>query len=73
MSKKYKYAGSGMGVAGLPHEISDEEAKALGSEVDALLHAAIKNGNYVSVDDMEDAGKTKPVRVRKVKEKDHGK
>jgi len=72
MSKKYKYAGNGMGVAGLPHEISDEEAVALGVEVDALLKAAIKNGNYVSIDDMAEDGKTKPVKAKKVKEKDHG-
>ena len=73
MSKKYKYAGNGMGVAGLPHEISDEEAMALGVEVDALLKAAIENGNYVSVDDMAE-GKIKPVRAKaeKVKEKSHG-
>ncbi len=42
---KYKYVGEGAGVPGLPHEISDEEAKALG--VEAILKAAIENGSYV--------------------------
>ena len=42
----YKFIGKGMGVPGLPHEISDEEAKRLG--VGELLKAAIENGSYVS-------------------------
>lgn len=43
----YKYVGDGMGVPGLPHEISDEEAQALG--VVELLNEAVKNGSYVEV------------------------
>jgi hypothetical protein len=43
--KKYKYVGDGMGVPGLPHEISDEEVEALG--VTELLKAALENGSYV--------------------------
>jgi len=42
---KYKFVGEGMGVPGLPHEISDEEAIEMG--VVELLQAAIENGNYV--------------------------
>ncbi len=41
----YKYVDDGMGVPGLPHRITEEEAEALG--VSALLQAAIENGNYV--------------------------
>ena len=40
----YKFVGEGMGVPGLPHEITDEEAAEL--EVTELLVAAIENGNY---------------------------
>ena len=42
---KYKFVGDGTGVPGLAHEISDEEAKALG--VTEILKEAVKNGNYV--------------------------
>lgn len=45
--KKYRFAGQGRGVPGLPHEISMAQAKAQGYE--ALLKAAIQNGNYVEV------------------------
>ena len=45
MANFYKYVGDGMGVPGLPHEISDDEAAALG--VSEILDAAIKNGSYV--------------------------
>jgi hypothetical protein len=44
---QYKYVGDGMGVPGLPHEISDEAADALG--VAELLVAAVENGSYVEV------------------------
>lgn len=42
---KYKYVGTGAGVPGLPHEITDEEALELG--VVQLLQEALKNGDYV--------------------------
>jgi len=42
---KYKYVGEGAGVPGLPHEISDEDAEALG--VTQLLADAIANGSYL--------------------------
>ena len=42
---KYKFVGDGIGVPGLAHEISDEEAKALG--VTEILKDAVKNGSYV--------------------------
>lgn len=46
--KLFRYVGNGAGVPGLPHEITDEEAKALG--VDGLLKEAVNNGSYVEVD-----------------------
>ncbi len=42
---KYKFIGDGMGVPGLAHEISEEEAEAAG--VSEILLAAIENGSYV--------------------------
>jgi len=44
---KYKFVGEGMGVPGLPHEISDDEAIEMG--VTELLNAAIENGSYVQM------------------------
>lgn len=54
---KYRYAGNGAGVAGLPHEITDDEAQDLG--VVELLRAAIANGNYVLVEE-------KKVKVKEI-------
>jgi len=47
MAKQYRYIGAGAGVPGLPHEITDEQAKARG--VEDLLKAAVENGNYAEV------------------------
>ena len=60
----YKFIGAGMGVPGLPHQISEEEAERLG--VKELLQAAIDNGNYVPVD--------QPIRDMKTTKKEvkHG-
>jgi hypothetical protein len=56
--KKYIFDKSqGDGIPGLPHEVTDEEAKALG--VFETLQAAIKSGAYVEV---------KPPKVQKDKE-----
>jgi hypothetical protein len=41
---KYRFAGEGAGVPGLPHEITEEEAAEAG--LSELLQAAIANGNY---------------------------
>ena len=46
---KYKFVGDGMGVPGLPNEVSDEEAEALG--VKELLDEAVRNGNYRASDE----------------------
>ena len=46
--KKYTYLGNGMGVPGLPHLVSDDEAAELG--VLHILREAIENGSYVLVD-----------------------
>jgi hypothetical protein len=43
---KYQYVGTDQGVPGLPHEISDEQAEALG--VADLLAEAVKNGSYAT-------------------------
>ena len=45
--KKYRFTGQGLGVPGLPHEISEEQAKAEGMQ--KLLQAAIENGLYEEV------------------------
>jgi hypothetical protein len=42
--RKYRYCGAGVGIPGLPHDITEEEARALG--VLAVLQAALKNGSY---------------------------
>lgn len=42
--KIYKYVGDGVGVPGLPHQISEDEAKQLG--VSEILKDAITAGNY---------------------------
>ena len=56
--KKYRFdTTQGDGISGLPHEVTDEEAKALG--MFEILLAAIKSGAYVEV---------KPPKVQKDKE-----
>ena len=45
--KKFEYVGNGMGVPGLPHLVSDDEAAELG--VLHILNEAVKNGSYVEV------------------------
>lgn len=44
---KYVFVGEGMGIPGLPHEISDKEANELG--VADLLQEAVENGNYKAI------------------------
>lgn len=68
---KYKFVGNGMGVPGLPHEITDDEAKELG--VVEILKDAIANGNYVDIAGLDtprkSGGTTRPAQVSK-KEKE---
>ena len=45
--RKYVFCGAGVGVPGLPHEISEEEAKAL--QVEDSLKAAVALGIYREV------------------------
>lgn len=47
MAKQYRYIGKGLGVAGLPHEITDEQAKA--DQVFDLLMQAMESGLYEEV------------------------
>lgn len=42
--KVYEFCGTGLGIPGLPHKITEREAKAL--NVLDLLNAAIKSGVY---------------------------
>ena len=44
MDKVFIYVGSGLGVSGLPNEISEQDARAAG--LLTILQAAVKNGNY---------------------------
>jgi hypothetical protein len=54
MGKRYRFIGEGAGVPGLPHELTDEEARALG--VEELLQAALANGNYVEMTPTREPG-----------------
>lgn len=46
----------GDGVPGLPHEVTDEQAKALGLE--KVLQEAVQNGTYI------EKAATKPAKVK---------
>lgn len=57
---KYRYVGEGQGVPGLPHEVTDEEAKALGNSgytdeagkpisMAQVLKAAVKAGTFKKI------------------------
>jgi hypothetical protein len=43
---KYKFAGNGVGVPGLPHVITDTQAKELG--VEEILKQAVKAGTMTA-------------------------
>jgi len=63
----YKFIGEGEGVPGLPHEITDEEAAALG--VSDVLKAAVENGSYVEHTSFDYAAKSAaPLRTKGKKE-----
>ena len=55
--KKYKFVGDGMGVPGLAHELTDEQAKADG--VKELLDQAVMLGLYVEVNEPVKGQKSK--------------
>jgi hypothetical protein len=40
----YRFCGNGLGIPGLPHEVTPAQAKELG--LLAVLQAAVANGNY---------------------------
>jgi hypothetical protein len=44
--KRYCFCGNGEGVPGMPHEVTMEQAEALG--LGEALDACIKNGSYVA-------------------------
>ncbi len=54
---KYKFNGTGPGVPGLPHEISDEQVAQFNPGQRELLTAAIAAGTYIEID------APKPARV----------
>lgn len=45
--RKFLFVGSGAGVPGLPHELTDDEARELG--VEKILDEAVKTGTYKEV------------------------
>ena len=53
MTKTYKYVGDGAGVPGLPHVVTEDEAKMLG--VEELLKQAVAVGVYQEVKPMKPA------------------
>lgn len=61
---RYKFVGDGAGVPGLPHEITDDEAEALG--VTELLKAAVENGNYQPADEPKPAARVKAKKAEGV-------
>jgi len=54
--RRFKFVGDGLGVPGLPHEISDEDADRSGRG--DLLRDAIANGNYIAIEEAEHGGDT---------------
>ncbi len=67
---KYKFNGTGPGVPGLPHEISDEQVAQFNPEQRELLTAAIAAGTYVEI---EDAPKpARAIKSRKSATSDEG-
>ena len=59
---KYRFNGTGPGVPGLPHEISEEQVTQFNSEQRNLLNAALAAGTYVEIEDAP-----KPARISKSK------
>ena len=59
---KYRFIGEGAGIPGLPHEITDEEAKTQG--VADILAEAVRNGNYVALDASEKPAARKAEKVK---------
>lgn len=47
MSRSYRFVGNGPGIPGLAHEVTAEEAKALG--VEDVLAAAVARGAYQEI------------------------
>ena len=47
MTRTFKFTGAGEGIPGLAHEVTDDQAKALG--LGDVLKSAIANGSYAEV------------------------
>lgn len=67
---KYIFIGNGMGVPGLPHELTDKDAVEL--DVVALLEEAVKNGNYEVVSDPHPSLLPEKEKGKKAKEVNNG-
>lgn len=52
--RHYRFVGDGAGVPGLPHDVTDVEAQALG--LPDVLSGAIDNGSYIEITDQLVAG-----------------
>ena len=57
--KKYKYNGSGDGIPGLPHQITDDEISHLNPDQLAQFEAALAINLYVEAADPRPARKSK--------------
>jgi len=60
MTRQYRFVGDGAGVPGLPHELTDDEARRLG--VESLLADALKIGTYQEIAGSEEQPRTRPPR-----------
>jgi len=47
MTRTFKFTGVGEGIPGLAHEVTDDQAKALG--LGEVLRSAVANGSYSEV------------------------
>ena len=61
MSRSFRFMGDGLGIPGLPHEITAEEAKALG--VEDILAAAVARGAYQEIKEIKPERKPAAGRV----------
>jgi hypothetical protein len=57
--KKYKYAGDGAGLPGLPNEVTEAEAEAAGML--EVLQAAVSLGMYVEINPVLDLPRSKKI------------
>lgn len=56
--RTFRYCGAGAGIPGLPHELTEDEARALG--VRDVLDAALANGSYQEIGAAQPAQEEQP-------------